>query len=341
MPKTFYIMDSFILPTGYNHMFMVQKIAKGFKYLGYYVKVANRISDIKEPGFVMLSDHPIYYSFGSRHNASGNILRLIPGIIQIADRKLKFIKKISTKLQCMAYGKLLKQVKGRGIVIIAWNFADERMDYITKLGMPVIFTGDYYDTRPTSDYKARIYDMYKTRKDSLPLKFAADVWPEEVGQGCVNEKYKVSYVGDKTYGKEWMALFKNDQACHIVPTPPYITEEQKVDIYKNSKIILGVTNAVCKKDGQVPERIFEALAFGSICITDNPYAPKITDGAAIFVDEEDIGELMKLVERFTTDEKARQEQREKGFKFARKKGNWASRMKEFVVLSEKLYGIKH
>ena len=82
MTKTFYILDSFLLPTGYNHMFMIQKIARGFSHMGFSWKVIDSINELKEPGFVMISDHPVYFSLGSRHNKNGNVFRLIPGVIQ-------------------------------------------------------------------------------------------------------------------------------------------------------------------------------------------------------------------------------------------------------------------
>ena len=320
-------------------MFMAQKIARGFEYHGFRVKIVRRISEICSPGFVMICDHPVYFSLGSRNNKSGNIFRIIPGGIQRLDNKVHVIGVLSTVLRNMAYRELASQIKNKDVVVIGWNAYKDKA-FLESLKIPIIFTGEYYDKKPVLDYQINWYDIYSNsiNKNCLPLKFAADVRPDEVGGGCKNDKYNVSYIGDKTYGIKYRSLFVKDQNCRIIPTPPYITEQEKIEIYKNSMIILGLTNGQSKIGGHVPERIFEALANGAICLTDSEPAVRQTNGCAIYF--RNTKELKILVDKFKNDYRKRLAFRKRGFEYIKKYGTWASRAMDFIKTSDKLYNIK-
>ena len=332
-------MDSFSLPTGYNHMFMAQKVARGFEYHGFRVKIVRRISEISSPGFVLICDHPVYFSLGARNNKTGNIFRIIPGGIQRIDNKVHFIGVLSTALKHRAYRKLAYQIKDKDVVVIGWNVYKDK-DFLESLKIPIIFTGEYYDKKPVLEYQRSWYDIYSDRmnKNCLPLKFAADIRPDEIGKGCKNDKYSVSYVGDKTYGIKYRSLFVNDPDCRIIPTPPYITEQEKIEIYKNSMIILGLTNKQSKIGGHVPERIFEALANGAICLTDSEPAVRQTEGCAVRF--RNTRELRILVDKFKNNERKRLALRRKGFEYIKKHGTWASRALDFIKMANKLYKIE-
>ena len=339
MPKTFYIMDSFLLPTGYNHMFMVQKIGRGFGYHGFKTKVVSKISEIDGPGVVMLCDHPVYYSFGSRRNRNGNVLRLIPGAIERIDRKVKIFSRISVYLQCRAYEKLAEQIEGKNVFLIVWNTTDKRKEFLDKLGIPIIFTSEYYGARPKTPCQIVWYRLYTNKKNRncMPLRFGADVDPKAVGKGCTNNRYTIAYVGDKSYIRRYADLFEKRNDVRIVATPPYISEAEKVAIYKNSMIILGLTSDQSKRDNHVPERIFESLAFGAICLTDSMPAVKQTKCCATYFRNK--MDLKEMIEKFRADKKLRGSLRKKNFAYIKREGTWASRAEDFINLANKLYKI--
>ena len=320
-------------------MFMAQKVARGFEYHGFKVRIVRRISEIRSPGFVLICDHPVYFSLGARNNKSGNIFRIIPGAIQRLDNRIHVIGSLSTALRHKAYRDLTDQIKGKDIVVIGWN-VDKDKAFLESLNMPIIFTGEYYDKKPVLDYQISWYKIYSNNmnKNCLPLKFAADVRPDEVGKECKNDKYSVSYIGDKTYGIEYRSLFVNDPNCKIIPTPLYIAEQEKIRIYKNSMIILGLTNKNSKMGGHVPERIFEALANGAICLTDSEPAVRQTEGCAVHF--RNARELKILVDKFKKDERKRLALRRKGFEYIKRHGTWASKALDFIKMADKLYNIK-
>ena len=97
---------------------MVQKIGRGFEYEGFNLKVVSSVKQITDPGFVMISDHPFYYSFGSRNNSKGGIQRIVPSIIQ----KTKILDWIANFFCKVELSRLVKHIAGKNIVVIAFEF---------------------------------------------------------------------------------------------------------------------------------------------------------------------------------------------------------------------------
>ncbi len=333
MAKTFYIMDTFLLPTGYNHMFMVRKIARGFAYNGFKVKVVRKIEEINDPGFIMTCDQPVYYSLGARNNSKGDIRRIIPGAIDRVD-KFKLIRNISLKLQHEEYKKLALQIKNRDIVVLGWfTYFDKK--FFDDIKVNIIHMGEYFRGRPLWKEQLKWWKFYTNKKNNaFPLRFAADVDPNKIGVNCSNEKYFVSFVGDKLHHTDFYSLFLNDPKCKIVPTPPYISEIEKRNIYRNSTIGLGLHHEQNIVNRMVAERVFEILAYGGVCLTDHPDAPKATDNCAIFVKSKK--ELRDLIKKFKNNKDSMEELRKRGFKFTKKYGTWTARAKEIINFSKNI-----
>ena len=337
MPSTFYILNSFLLPTGYNHMFFAQKVANGFKYNGFNVKIIRHIRDITDPGFVLICDHPVYYSFGARDNKNGNIMRAIPWAINHID-KYGFIMALSNMLRHRALRSLQSQIKDKRIVVIGW-FVQGDKDFFDKLGMKIIFTGEYFTGKPRWRQQLLWYKFYTNKKvkNVLPLRHSADVDPNRIGEHCKNDKYIASYVGDKSYIRPYMDLFQGDNKYKIVPTPPYITEGKKRAIYQNSAIIMGLNSEQNIKNKMVAERIFEAMAYGAVCLTNNPAALMVTNRCAILINKKQ--DFKAQIIRLSNNKRKMALLRKKGLKFIKMHGTWHIRAREVIRLSNKLYGV--
>ncbi len=322
--KTFYIFDSFLLPTPYNTRFFVEKFANGFKYYGYKVKIAKKISDIKESGFVMISTHDWYYSFGSRGLKKSFLNQVISKIHNYDPTKI--LKKISLFLKKSTIRSISKRIKNKDVTIIAW-FWSQHADFFKKINSNVIFTGEYFYGTPSVDSHKKWRNFYLSNKNAIPIKFSADVNPDKVGEGCINTKYDIGFVGNKEYKKNYYNQFKDYNSC-IIPTPPFISEKQRIDIYKNSKIILGLHSKQNIDNKVVVERVFESLACGAICLTDNHAAIDATNGCAVYIKDEN--DCKKKFDFFCNNKKERMKLRNKGLDFIRNKGTYSHIAKEFI-----------
>jgi hypothetical protein len=331
--KTFYIYDSFVLPTAPNHLFFVKKFANGFAYNGYTVKKISNPNEIIDDGFIIISDHDLYHSFGARHNYTANgVSWYFPTFLKKID-KLKLIGKISTASQKKELKDIASKTKNKDITLLAW-FRDDQNNFIDSLGIPVIYTGELYYDIPISQRHRQWQQFYNSHKNALPIEFAADIDPSKIGEKCLNEKYTISFVGNKNYKPLWRAEFKDDPSSKIMPTPPFISEKERLNIYKNSMMSLGLHAEINIRDSIVNERVFEAAAYGEICLTDNPYAPIATNGCSIFINNPKY--LRKTVKNLKNNPEERYALRRKGFEMIRKNGTYAHKAKQFIELSDKL-----
>lgn len=328
---TFYIMNEFLLPTPYNHRFFVEKFARGFLYNGFNIKVVNNISRLDSPGFVMISNHPFYHRYATRLYYSSSLSRVSDH--QMSSFEDKF--KATILLEHARIRSLAKRIRDKKIVLLAWLRYKED-DFFNDLGIPIIFTGEHHYGRPMHNRVIAWYDYYSTKKNALPVEFAADVDPLQVGKNCSNIKYVISYVGNRTYSPEYYSMFIGRDDCRIVPTPPFIQERDRIAIYRNSRGFLGLSANYNMVNQVVTERIFESLAYGSICLTDNPYAVTATDGCAILIrDKWHLTELANKLEARGEFEGLRA----RGFEFVKKNGTYAARANGFINLANRLFGM--
>lgn len=328
--KTFYIFDHFLLPTPYNHRFFVEKFARGFLFCDYEVKVVQKISDIQEPGFVMITNHPFYFSFGGRSQRKSLwrsfFVRLETFSITAG------LWHLFQKVQFSIIKKLAKQIAGKHTTLVAWCW-NEQEAFFKNNNIPVIFTGEFFFKEPLLAGHKTWQKFYLSAPNAFPIKFSADIDPSEIGNITAPKDIFLSYVGNRSYKPDWYGVFSADRQNKIVPTPPYISESERLDIYKRSKINLGLHAEDNIKNGVVVERVFEALAFGAVCITDNPAAHEATAGAAVVVS--DLAALKRTVDDLK-DETKRLALVEKGLAFAKQQGTYYARAKELIKLAEKL-----
>lgn len=99
-------------------------------------------------------------------------------------------------------------------------------------------------------------------------------------------------------------------------------------------ISLGLHSPENIENNVVVERVFESLAYGALCFSDNPTAAKITDGIVKFIEDRD--HLVQLVEYYVNNEQERLNLREKGFEFIKTQGTYKHVAREFIDLANKI-----
>jgi Glycosyl transferases group 1 len=325
---TFYILDHPLLPTPYNFRFTVEKFAQGFEHLGWEVRVVRRVGEITAPGFVMLADHDCFHGW-----ADGRLEPLFGLVPQIRSRT-KLTSWPGRRGQLRVLKKLAGQLEQRDeIMAIAWLWnRDKRL--FDELGIPVIFTGECCREQPQNPRRRTWHAFSREVSNALPLEFGAAVDPGRIGERCENQAVDCSYVGSWTYREDWQAHFRSDPRNRIVGTPPWINESDRIEIFRNSKVVLGLHQPANIDDALPVERTYEALAYGAILITDNPAAVEATEGIGLYAG--DLDRARELARYYVTHERERQELRSRGFDFARRRGTYAHRASEFIALRDEL-----
>jgi hypothetical protein len=329
----FYIFDHWAMPTPYNHRYFVEKLAQGFAGHGLEVKVVRSIEELSGPGYVMISNHNFLYTLGQHR-----LKRTFPGLALLGANRadpFKTLDKVGATLQRGLLQKLLKHCASQSLTVFAW-FWFEHAELLANSGANVIFVGEKFWTFPETNYHRRWAEFCRIHENSYMIQFAAALSPSQVGENCVNDRYKVSFVGNRKYKPEWYSAFMGREDCRVIPTPPFISEAERVDIYRNSQVNLGLHSPVNISNGVVGERIYEALAYGCVCVTDNSHAVHVTDGCAQLVTERD--EMLELVDRINRDAELRATLRRKGLSYAQAHGTYYSQATNMMKLSSQLFG---
>ena len=324
----FYILDHPLLPTPYNFRFTVEKFAGGFGHRDWDIRIVKRVGQISEPGVVMLADHDCFHGWaeGPLQPLFGRIPAIRPGTKLTAAPG-----KHGKHLALRQLGRHLRQ--RRDIVAIAWLWHPEK-PLFDSLGIPVIFTGECCYGEPKSEARRAWREFSKTHHNALPLEFGAPVDPQRIGEGCENEAIDCSYVGSWSYREDWQQHFGADPRNRIVGTPPWIDEAERVEILRNSKIVLGLHQPANVDDCLPVERVYEAPAYGAILITDNPSAIEATDGVAQYAST--LEEAKRLTEHYLQDEDERRKLRARGLDWAWRRGTYAHRAADFIALREEI-----
>lgn len=328
--STFYILDHPLLPTPYNHRFFVEKFARGFAHHGYDVQVITRVDEVRSPGFVMISNHDAFHGarFGGR---LGRFAAPVARVARSAGRSgLSPVERAKRGIVT----RVAHRARAQRAVVIAW-FWQDAAQFFAEIDAPVIFTGEYFYARPASEAHEEWRQFYLQRDDALAIRFSADADPTRIGEGQRDETYDIAYVGARQYKPEWYGEFSAGTRNRIVPTPPYIPEDERIAIYAHAKIALGLHSDANIANAVVVERIFEALAYGAVAISDSPFAPVATDGAALVARDAD--DLRTQVADLLADDAKRAEVRSRGYDFVRREGTYAHRAGEFIELSRRLY----
>jgi len=325
----FYILDHPLLPTPYNHRFFVEKFARGFGYRGYDVSVIRSVAEATGPGFVMISNHDYTY-------------RLLPPRGRVAAKLATVIRsdaRLPTAIRRGSQHRVLRQLANvattKGLVVLAW-FWHDHSDEFDEFGIPVIFTGEHFYDEPTSVEHRELWEFYQRERRALSIPFSADVDPDRVGVDCTNDRFDVCYVGSGAYKPEWYRFYAADPANRIVPTPPYIDEDERLRVYRESKLSLGLHSELNIANHVVVERVFESLALGAVCVSDNLAAVRITDGLVSAVGDAD--SLHEATASLLADDERRHKLRASGFDFIRHSGTYAHRADAFIALGTELYG---
>jgi hypothetical protein len=325
---TFYMLDHPLLPTPYNFRFTVEKFADGFAHNGWEVRVVRRVREIREPGVVMLANHDCFHGW-----AEGPLQPLF-GRIPAIRSGTRLTTRPGRAGQRRVLRQLGRQLRERpGIVAVAWLWHSQE-PLFQELGIPTIFTGECCWCDPETPGR-QVWRAFNLRRpNALPLEFGAAVDPERIGEGCENEGIDCCYVGASTYREDWQAHFRADPRNRIIGTPPWVEEAERLDILRNSKIVLGLSQPGNVGDCVPVERVYEALAYGGVLITDMPAAVEATEGIGQYAGSLD--EAQSLVDHYLANEGERRELRERGFDFARRRGTYAHRAAQFIALREQL-----
>lgn len=229
---------------------------------------------------------------------------------------------------------ILDALAKAGVVPIFW-FWHEHTELLDSIfGSRWILTGEHLRAKnvlPSHEVFARITN---SRENFVPSRFASALQPFEIGKTPRTNLYNASFVGHRYQRVLNTRLSWTLPKVKIVYTPPFISEDERISLFTSSHIVLGWHSSSNIVNGNVVERVFEGLAFGSAVITDNPFALEATDGNVLFANT--YSQTKEYFERIISDSRFRETLQETGKAWAKSHGTYDSVANSFITTARNL-----
>ena len=223
---------------------------------------------------------------------------------------------------------ILEWIKKSGVFPIFWSWLDHLGTLEDVFQRRWIVTGEHFLAPEVMDSHKKAKEVFDSLANFLPLKFAANFTPGEIGNHKRRETYSASFVGHRYKRLLNSQLRVLRRKIRVVYTPPFISETNRLEIFSSSRVILGWHSDANIGNGVVVERVFEGLALGSVVVSDNPYAQQITGGVVEFADS--LEGALAIIDRSRKDEGFFRTKQKEGLDFARAKGTYSSVAQTFI-----------
>ncbi len=298
------LLNSREFPCPGSHLLHTRKFLQTFSGLGYeYLEISNlselRDANLNYDDMIYFSDHGL--------GASG------PSAMQIS---------------------ILEEVARIGAVPIFW-FWQNKADLLDEIfNGRWLLTGEHLRAKNVLPSHQEYRDLSAARSNFVPLSFAASLEPTEVGNFHRKIRFNATFVGHRYQLSLNRRLRLQVPKTKIVYTPPFISEEDRIQYFTGSHVVLGWHSEGNIQNGNVVERVFEGLAYGSVVITDNPYAIDATDGNVLFADT--FAATKAHLDRVIVDEKFRSKLQREGIKWAQSFGTYKSVAESFIMSKSNL-----
>lgn len=296
--KKFYILNTSFFPNQGTHIISNRKLSKGFEQNGY------EIIEIEDSNLSMVE------------NQKGNIIILS---------------------NYMDFNKNMKQ-------IIEFSKKYDKIYYILWCWFDVQFIPFQYWVHTFQEYKYepeniiyknlyfRIQELTEQKK-FIPYRFSSYIDPLSnfKEKNVVKKEIDVLYIGTY-YELDTLSVIRKQKFNHFIHLSHAgnnaITGNLFEEYYRKSKIVLGLMCPLNNESHTVTERVWEALSFGSLVLTNSKTAEKMTDGVVVYY--EDIDDLLEKITFYLENEEERLKKIEKGYDIFMSERNYKKNAKEFI-----------
>ena len=156
----------------------------------------------------------------------------------------------------------------KNVTFICWGCEEK---YVKNKLNNVILTGAKLYKKPPINGAIKAWDLQLNCDNFVALAHGANVHPEhlEIKTDFSKYIYDCNFVG-YTYNTDWLQYIQQHLNTFIRSTggSNYCIGEERINSYKNSLCSLGWQADLNKQNFVISERIFEAMAYGCLVITD-------------------------------------------------------------------------
>ena len=241
------------LPCPGSHYLHTKKFLSGFCHYGYNFIEINDIKDIEKyedmfTDIIYISNHG--YKFG------------LPKEIDILCER-------------------------KNSTFIFW-YGHDYIDLLSKKINKWILTGEHFRKKPQMSSHLKSFDIQNSINNYIPLTFASNLHPNDIilKENFDEYLYDCNFVGF-CYNTQWSYHLKKKLNCYIKYSPPFISEKERIDSFKNSLSSLGFQHPNNKLNYVITERIFEALSFSCLLFVDSIFIEEEIPNGVVYVSSPD------------------------------------------------------
>lgn len=296
--KKFYILNTSLFPNHGTHIISNRKLGKGFEQNGYEI--------------IEIDDNNLSRIENKRDNII--ILSNFMDFNKNMDQIIEFSKKYDN------------------IYYILWfwfNIQNIPFKYW-------VHTFQEYKYEPENiEYKNLYLQFIELTEQNkfIPYCFSSYIDPlsNYKEKNAIKKEIDVLYIGNH-YELETLSVIKKQNFNHFIHLSwggvDAITGDIFEEYYRKSKIVLGLMCPLNNASHTVTERIWEALSFGCLVLTNSKTAEKITDGVVVYY--KDVDDLLEKIKFYLENEEERLKKIEKGYDIFISERNYKKNAKQFI-----------
>jgi spore maturation protein CgeB len=221
--------------------------------------------------------------------------------------------------------------KLKNVTFIFWLTIPEYCDNL--LNNKILMLIKFYEKPPeTYPHAVKEYEIQQNDPRCVTLYFGANVKPEdvEIKTDLENYVFDCNYVGDN-YNESWTPYIQSNLKTFIRYTTrsgSFIPEEVRIDSFKKSLCSLGWQHEINKDCFLITERIFEALSYGCLLITDSKHIEREIEGGCVYVESKE--DCVEKIRYYKNNIDEAREIINKGYEYIKQKGSYYYSCKLFL-----------
>lgn len=218
---------------------------------------------------------------------------------------------------------------------ICWHFNFEKKMIENMPFKKYLITGEYYRNEPRSSQQH--IDAYKFSmncKEWLPFVFSSSTHPDDIGKLEKNITYDSCFIG-APYKTSWVSSLNNCFSYYSNSSDIFLSEEEKVSVYLNSRVCLGFHSDPNIENSCVVERVFEGMSYGCVVLSDNKAAEECTNGIVKYVST--FEEVQNYVNLYKNNPDLFTKIQQDGYDYLKKEGTYFHLAQGFIKKFKEIY----
>jgi len=199
-----------------------------------------------------------------------------------------------------------------------------------------IITGEHFYEKPSLPDHLKCWELQQKINNYVPLIFSSGINPDEMSiKDRLPDKYDCCYIGNSYNTIPLMRIPNSFIYDYNMYRENFLDEEKRLEVYKSSIVAPGFHHYNNLSNHVVVERVFEAMSYGCIVVTDNPTAEKITNGLVKVVNS--IQEINDIIKYYKENPSERVKVQEAGYKWIKENGTYKHNCKLFIQKIKELF----